>query len=192
MGCPRFMAALCLSGALAVSPVPAPAQSGATVTAVWRKQHLQFAYLGFTMRYTCDGLRDKVRAMLIELGARRDLHLLAQGCADSGAELRRGGPIPRLVVDFYSPAPASPDKPKPAQPGDPEPFEARYEPFRISTDVFRNMGAGECELVEEFARQILPKLATRAVTQKITCVPYQESGSSYRVIGEVLRAVPKP
>ena len=98
MGCPRFMAALCLSGALAVSPVPAPAQSGATVTAVWRKQHLQFAYLGFTMRYTCDGLRDKVRAMLIELGARRDLHLLGSLLDHARRQRIEGRIAPRLPL----------------------------------------------------------------------------------------------
>ena len=56
---------------------------------------------------------------------------------------------------------------------------------------FRNMGIADCELVEEFARQILPKLATRDLKQDITCVPYQQSGSRFLVRGEILRTLPE-
>ena len=52
------------------------------------------------------------------------------------------------------------------------------------------MGVGDCELVEEFVRQILPKLATRNVRQDITCIPHQLSGSRYWVRGEVLKPLP--
>jgi hypothetical protein len=46
-------------------------------------------------------------------------------------------------------------------------------------------------LVEEFTRQVLPKLETRDIRQDITCVPYQASGSRYFVRGEVLRNLPR-
>jgi len=53
------------------------------------------------------------------------------------------------------------------------------------------MGLADCELVEAFAQQILPKLATRNVKQDITCVPFQQSGGRFLVQGEILRAVPR-
>ncbi|MDP8985246.1 MAG: hypothetical protein M3N97_09400 [Pseudomonadota bacterium] len=44
-----------------------------------------------------------------------------------------------------------------------------------------------CDLVEEFTRQILPRLVTRDLKHDITCVPYQQSGSRFLVKGEILR-----
>jgi hypothetical protein len=52
------------------------------------------------------------------------------------------------------------------------------------------MGIADCELVEEFARQILPKLVTRDLQQDITCVPFQQSGSRFLVRGQILRTLP--
>jgi hypothetical protein len=35
--------------------------------------------------------------------------------------------------------------------------------FPITNDAFRNMGIDDCELAQEIARQILPRLAARDV-----------------------------
>jgi hypothetical protein len=45
-------------------------------------------------------------------------------------------------------------------------------------------------LVQEFAHQVLPKLATRNLKQDITCVPFQESGGRFLIRGEILRTLP--
>ena len=81
---------------------------------------------------------------------------------------------------------------QPLRDADLSPADARFETFMITSDAFRNLGVGDCELVEEFARQILPRLATREVKRDITCVPFQRSGSRFLIRGEVLRAVPRP
>ena len=87
-------------------------------------------------------------------------------------------------------SPALPDaSTKPLHPGDLSVVDARYEPFTLTSDAFRNYGVGDCELVEEFARDILPRLSAKNVKQDITCVPYQASGSRFFVRGEILRAV---
>lgn len=67
-------------------------------------------------------------------------------------------------------------------------MDARYLPFTLSSDLFRNLGLGDCELIEEFTRQILRKLAIRDVRQDIVCVPNQMSGSRFFVRGEILKA----
>src|SRR5690348_5714821 len=55
--------------------------SGATVSAHWVQKNLNFRYMGFTTHYSCEGLRDNVRQVLLDLGARRsDLHLRSVGC----------------------------------------------------------------------------------------------------------------
>jgi hypothetical protein len=87
-------------------------------------------------------------------------------------------------------APALPDaRVKPSRPGDLAAVEARFESFTLAADVFRNMGAADCELVEDFARQLLPKLATRDLKHDITCVPFQQSGGRFLVQGEVLKSL---
>jgi hypothetical protein len=90
-------------------------------------------------------------------------------------------------------APALPDASlKPLHPGDLTAVDAHYEPFTLTSDAFRNYGVGDCELVEEFVRDILPHMSARDVKQDITCVPYQASGSRFWVRGEILRAAKVP
>jgi hypothetical protein len=160
--------------------------AGDPVPAVWKEQRLDFSYMGRTARYSCEGLRDKVRSLLLDLGARRDLKVSLLAC-DESAPLRRGYLGPRLNIVFSSPV--LPDAAaQPLRTGDLSAVEARYESFTLTSDAFKNYGVGDCELVEEFARQILPKFATKDVKQDITCVPYQASGSRFLVRGEILRA----
>jgi hypothetical protein len=162
---------------------------GSPLQAVWKEQHLEFAYVGRTARYSCQGLRDKMRSLLLDLGARRDLQVSLYACDDTESvrSLGRGYIGPRLSLVFSTPA--LPDAAaKPLHAGDLIPVNARYEPFTLTSDAFRNYGVGDCELVEEFARDILPHLSTRNVKQDITCIPFQASGSRYFIRGEILRA----
>jgi hypothetical protein len=158
------------------------ASDGSLVPAVWKEQRLNFLYMGRTARYSCEGLRDKMRALLLVLGARRDLDVSVSSCGESSSS---------LSMIFSSPA--LKDAPaKPLRAGDLTAVDARYEPFMLSRDPFRNFGIGDCELVEQFVRKILPKFVTRGVQQDITCVPYQLSGSRFFVRGEVLKAFMRP
>jgi len=159
---------------------------GSPFPAVWKEQHLEFSYMGRTARYSCQGLRDKMRSLLLDLGARLDLQVALLGC-DESARLGRGYVGPRLSLIFSSPALPDPSA-KPLHLGDLAAVDAHYEPFTLTSDAFRNYGVGDCELVEEFAREILPRLSAKNVKQDITCVPYQASGSRFLVRGEILRA----
>jgi hypothetical protein len=47
------------------------AAENAAMAAVWKEQNIDFTYFGRTSRYTCDGIRDKLRAILGAMGARR-------------------------------------------------------------------------------------------------------------------------
>jgi hypothetical protein len=175
---------------IAAAPIrAAPKQAmGNPLAAVWKEQRVSFFYKGRTARYSCEGLRDKVRAMLLELGARRDLKIAVVGCEDYD-RVRVNSMAPSLNIIFSTPA--LPDtSAKPLHEGDLAATDARFETFTITSDAFRNLEFGDCELVEEFARQILPKLATRDLKRDITCVPYQQSGSRFLVKGKVLRPLP--
>ena len=182
MNIPRFaMAALLvpvLLGLPALGAEPQPA-SAATVPAVWKQTKIEFHYFGRTSRYSCDGLRDKVRALLLDMGVRNDLRLRTSGCEIGRISLV--GINPGLSIEFSAPA---------LQADADNSFDARYVPFNFRQDAFRNLTIGDCELVEEFVRQVIPKLAVRNLQRDVTCVPYQQSGGSYRVSGEVLKPVP--
>ncbi len=173
--------------AASVQTVPTPAATN-SVPAVWKEQHVSFFYTGRTARYSCDGLRDKMRAMLLDLGARRDLKIVPLGCEDYGrARVNSAGPS--LDITFSAPALPDPSL-KPLHQGDLAATDARFETFTITSDAFRNMGIGDCELVEEITHQILPKLVTRELRHDIACVPCQLSGSRFFVKGEILRPLP--
>ena len=181
---------LCALPLLALPLRAAEPVVGSPLQAVWKEQRLDFSYMGRTARYSCQGLRDKMRSLLLDLGARRDLQVSLYAC-DESAPLRRGYLGPKLGLVFSSPALPDPAA-KPAHPGDLLPVDAHYEPFTLTSDAFKNYGVGDCELVEEFAREILPRLAARVMKQDITCIPYQATGSRFFVHGEILRAAKIP
>jgi hypothetical protein len=186
----RLSVAVCLAVALpaATAGAAAAAQTGDPMPAVWKEQHVEFSYAGRTSRYSCDGLIEKVRAMLLDLGARRDVKITPLRCADAEPMHGDGGGS-RIRIVFSSPArPEATDKP--LHPGDLAATDARFEPFTIMSDAFRNMGIGDCELVQEFTRQLLPRLMVRDVRQDILCVPYKPSTSRFFVRGEVFKSLP--
>ncbi len=179
-----------------IAPMPgAPAQAappratGIPVPAVWKERHIDFYYVGRTARYSCDGLRDKLRAMLFDLGARRDLKIVATGCADDD-RLRVNSGVPSLTVIFSAPALPDPSM-KPLHEGDLAATDARFETFTITSDAFRNLGVGDCEFVEDFRQQILPALVTRRVKDDIRCRSDQPSGNHFLLKGEILRPLPR-
>src|SRR5580704_3754722 len=113
-----------------VSAWAADAGTGNPIPAVWKEQHLSFTYMGRTSRYSCDGLRDKVRALLLDLGARRDLKITAIGCEPTArlVPLAYSGPSLNIVVSM----PALPDAlPMPLHTGDFAAVDARFETFTI-------------------------------------------------------------
>jgi hypothetical protein len=182
----NLAAGVLLAGIGSQAPAAEPQPMSVPVAAVWKQQKLEFHYFGRTSRYSCDGLRDKVRAMLLEMGVRKDLRVIAHGCEIGRITLN--GMNPGLSIEFHSPVARGEANGQSSDDGG-KPFEARYEPFNFRRDAFRNLNVGDCELVEEFMRQVIPKLQVRELKQDVTCVPYQQAGGQYRLSGEVLRPV---
>jgi hypothetical protein len=164
-----------VAGALLL--VPAWAADGAaepgadaSAAAVWTPKELLFVYQGFTTRYSCDGLRDKVTRALIELGARKKgLQVRESGCA---APYGRPDPFPgvRIKMEVLAPAAGSggDDKHPPVQ--------AHWQPVNLDISDYGNRNdSGECELVEQIHNKILPLFTTRNVDLHSVCVPHQAS-----------------
>jgi hypothetical protein len=159
------------NGAQAAEPTP-------TEFAVWTPKEIQFTYLGFTTHYTCDGLRDTIQEMLLQLGARKDdLKVYEQPCSDP----IRPDPFPgvKIKMSVLQPAPAtlSPDTTL---------VEAHWKAVKLPYRENGINAAGQCELLEQFNRQILPLFTTRNVDSRTSCVPHQLEPLGTELQAEVL------
>jgi hypothetical protein len=178
----RVAAAAVFSLAVAVGALaqPAaesnPAQSSPTAWAVWTPKELRFIYMGFTSHYSCDGLADKMRSILLQLGARHDLKIRETPC--SGA-LGRPTEFPGVTVSMnvltpWDPATASANA---------TPVPAHWKLVELSTDRDPLREAGDCELIEQVKTRVLPLFSARNIDYRSSCIPNQ-----LQIGGTVLKA----
>jgi hypothetical protein len=173
------LAALCLGTGNAASADEAPVQ------AVWAAKKLNFTYMGFTARYSCDGLTDKVRKILLDLGARPDLKVSASGC-DRGFGTPSRFPGVSGTVQVLVPLG---DKTPPA---DAPPVNAQWKSVVIAPRGEPLSAAGDCELTEQIKQRILPLFTSRNVEYSSTCIPYQLQVGGTRLKADVLVAEQPP
>lgn len=145
-------------------------------SAVWVPQDFTFTYKAFTTKYSCDSLRTKVKEVLLKLGARADIQVRTTGCT----HLAGPDPLPGVYVKMHVLQPAA------AQTAQSVPASWKSVDFvmnRDPTDV-----AGECELLSQIAREVLPLFATRNVKANTTCVPRTLSIGTTELKADVLVA----
>jgi hypothetical protein len=156
-------------GAPAWTAENAPAPAGEPQSAVWTEKELTFVYQGFTTRYSCDGLRDKVRSVLLDLGAeKKGLKVMELGCSSPSG---RPDPFPGVRVKMRVLQPA--DSPEAAKAADPTPVAAHWKPVDLKLRDNFTTDSGECELVEQIRQKIVPSFAARNVDLQTTCIPHQ-------------------
>jgi hypothetical protein len=143
---------------------PAPADPG-----VWQKHVYTLQFMGFTTTYSCDGLADKVKVLLLAAGARSDSKSRPGVCS-------RGWGVPdkfaQANLTFYTLMPAGGDSS-----ADGTPVNGSWRAVRFAVRSPRELSTGDCELIEQFRALVLPMFATRNIDSRTTCVPHQESGS---------------
>ena len=90
---------------VALSQVAGTSEARPIVEAVWVEREIFVTYMAFTTYYSCDGLRDKVRWVLKELGARPDFKVTTRGC------IRLSGPevTPGVRIEAALPLEATPE-----------------------------------------------------------------------------------
>jgi hypothetical protein len=162
-----FVAIAGLAGACAWAAPPED-------SAVWVPKEFTFRYQGFTTQYSCDGLRDKMRKLLLELGARPDLDVSNYGCT----RLSGTDPFPGVRVRMHVLQPGA------AQAGqavaahwDKVDLLARRDPIDATAD---------CELILQIKQQVLPLFATRNVDYSSTCNKRQLVPGGTRLTADVL------
>jgi hypothetical protein len=152
--------------------VPALGSSEESAQAVWTPRELTFVYQGFTSHFSCDGLRDEVRAILLELGARKDLTVTEASCSG----------LPAVSIKMHVLTPAAQGQP-------PASVAAHWREVNLLAHQLPRESTGRCDLYEEIKKKILPLFTVRNLDYAATCVPHQVNlASDMRFKGEVLAA----
>ena len=132
--------------------------------AVWAPKELHFVFMGFTAHYSCDGLRDKIRHVLGELGARSGFEVDYSGCS---TPFGQPDPFPGVRIRMQTLQPAG------ANDQSAEPVAAHWRRVDLHLDRDAVWEASDCELLEQIREKILPLFATRNVDFGSNCVPHQ-------------------
>jgi hypothetical protein len=149
---------------------------------VWQKHDYTFSFMGFTSTYSCDGLADKLKVLLLAAGARPDAKARAGACASGFGHPDK---FARADLTFYTLAPdgagsASADKP----------VDGAWRAVSFADHSPRDLATGDCEVVEQFVNNVLPMFSTRNVDNHTTCLPHQNSGSVINLQFETFAAAP--
>ncbi len=171
-----------LCASLVCSAASAADKPPAGEPGVWQKHEYSFVYMGFTSTYSCDGLADKIKLLLIAAGARSDAKSSPGACAN-------GFGVPdkfaRAQLTFYALAPSGTDTSAGNQ------ITGLWRPVSFADHSPRELRTGDCELVEQFRDHVLPMFTTRNIENHITCVPHQDSGSVIDLRFESFTAAPR-
>jgi len=135
----------------------------------WQKHEYSFQFMGFTSTYSCDGLADKIKVLLLAAGARHDVKSTPGACASG---FGRPDKFARADLTFYTLAPLGGGTPPEGKPVD-----GQWRPVSFTNRSPRELAVGDCELVEQFRNNVLPMFTIRNPENRTTCIPYQESGS---------------
>jgi hypothetical protein len=171
-------AALGVAAMAGAAEAPVPAAD--IVPGTWQHHKMTINYFGITSLYSCDGLEDHVRSILLHLGARKDAKVNANGCP-------RGQEVPShnawIATDFYTLEPA-------ASASAPDTVRAYWALRELTPQRPYFMGEGDCELVEQMKDLISKSFALRDLSYRTECVPHELTLDGFAVKGQAL--VPAP
>jgi hypothetical protein len=175
-----------------------------SVQAIWKQQQINFYFTSFTTRYACTSLENRIEQLLKALGARAQVRVRSPECPHTVATM------PRVTIDVTSPVEATEaaiaerDKNKstrelaarvqgksPEEIEGMDQFAAQWKRLSLSRGKL-GLEPGDCELIDELRRKVLPKLSVRLVDSDVQCTPHQLSISQPRLEVEALVALPKP
>ena len=191
--------------AAAAAEPEAQAAAADPVQAIWKHQEIGFYFQSFTTFYSCTSLEGKLERILRELGVHARVKVRSADCPYSVARM------PRVVMQVISPVEATPealaerDKNKSVRelaqrvrgkksehPLDSlEEFPAQWRRVSLSRGRL-NLEPGDCELIDELKKKVLPKLAVRTVRDDVQCSPNQLTLGQPRLEVDALVEIPKP
>jgi hypothetical protein len=155
----------------------------APTSGVWQKHEYRFSFFGFTTTYSCDGLADKLKVLLLAAGARDDAKAAPAACTNG---FGRPDKFASAYLTFYTLATTGADRV-----ADAPPVNGQWRSVKFTPRTPNQLGLGDCELIEQFRDHVLPMFTVRDIDDKTTCVPHQVSGSGYSLVFQSLAPVPK-
>jgi len=185
----RFLISAAMAGLLALPALPVlsagddASAGGSLVAGTWMRHQARFSYFGFTTLYSCDGLEDNIRALLVHLGARKnDVKVNARGCPHGSSVPGRSAIVD---VDFYSLSPS-------ADANAANTVQAQWTPVQVSPTHPYFMGSGDCELVDELKDLISKNFSLRDLNYRTDCVPNQVVLDGFSVKAQALKPLSAP
>ncbi len=176
-------AAACLLGVCTGALACAAPQSA--VYATWHKHEINFTYMGFTSYYSCDGIESRLKLLLRLAGARPDAKVRVACTSPVGRPQRSS----MTLLSFHSLTAGAGGG---AKSGAQAAVAGVWKEVAWRVGSPRELDAGDCELVEQFAQRILPLFATRNVENHTTCVPHQVDPWGINLRFTVLAPAPAP
>lgn len=159
------------------------------VEAVWKPQRVNFVYRGYTTFYSCGGLRQKLEKILTTVGARGGIEMRAYSCDDAQATARfqivltspveatqenveqlttydaRDELVARVRGEQL---PSAEDLPR---------FPAVWKTISFARSREMRLAPGDCELVLQLRRHILPRMSVHVVSDQVRCSTFGNIGS---------------
>jgi len=151
-----------------------PADSAAaSEPAVWVPKVLSFTYHGLTTQYSCDALRAKVKAFLLELGARSDVQVQTWGCTQPVAP----DSFPGVTVQMNVLQPAASNA---------QAMTARWKRVDLLAKRDPLDAAADCELISQTKLNLLPLFTARNVDFQSSCTRGQIQPGATHLRADVL------
>ena len=150
------------------------------VEAQWQVHQVRFRFVGLSTAYTCDSIEHTLSRLLKILGARDDVR--AETSCTNGRNPNR---VHRVKLAFAMPVLSE------GSDLSGEVFPARWEDVKVVGHSSRYLDHGDCELLEQFERQVMPKLQIKNVGRKIRCLPYRSDFNRIRVKISALKIMEK-
>lgn len=156
-----------------------PPPDAQVVAGTWQHHKVTINYFGITSLYTCYGLEDQVKDILLHFGARKDAKVRASGCP-------RGPDVPSRTAFVY----AEFDTLVPADPSAPNTVKAYWAKRQLDPRRPFFMGDGDCELVAQMKDTLSKSFSLKDVSYAADCVPHEITVSSYEVKANALVEMP--
>jgi hypothetical protein len=184
----------------------ANAQSAAdesVVEAVWKAQRVNFVYRGYSTLYSCRSLQQKLEKILRTVGARGRIELRTYSCDDELA-------VAHFQIALTSPVEATPENVEQlttydardellarvrgerlARAEDLQRFPAVWKTISFARSREMKLAPGDCELVQQLRRHILPRMAVQIVSDQVRCSQFGNIGKPQLTVSALVPVATK-
>jgi len=176
------------------------ARADELVEAVWKEQHMTFAYRSAGPVHTCAGLRTQLRSLLRTLGVRESVTITVTGCeqfeAPRSVSVALVSPVEATAENLSDLVSRSPSQELAARvrgtgieaPQSPARFPARWRTISFAGALHLRLTPADCELLKQLRRELMPKLAVRVVSDRMRCPGDLASGYRPQLVVSALVA----